>query len=82
MTPLNMKNFMQSVVITVFKMKADTVRQVALKYNYLYEEKPVLENEHLIKFLFKELDNVNTKILAEALSPDVFAYKAIIDKHF
>lgn len=73
-----MKKSVSPVVITVFKMKADLVRQVASKYNYLYEEKPVLGSEDLIKFFFKPLDEANTNILAAALPSEVFAYKAVV----
>lgn len=68
----------QPVVITVFKMKADLVRQVAVKYNYLYEERPVLGNDKLIKFFFNPLDDVNTNVLVAALPVEVFAYKVIV----
>lgn len=66
------------VVITAIKSKAHVVRQIASKYSYLYEERPVIGRDDLTKFCFKPLDEAATKNLVTEIPLDVFAYQAIV----
>jgi hypothetical protein len=72
-----MANSKHPAVVTVLRLKAHLVRQVALEQQLTYEEAPVPDEEDLVRFFFGSLDEKATRRLALAIPRQAYAFQGI-----